>query len=145
MPATNASIGPGETTIRAINERMHDEETRGIEGVPFFSALLDQMLRFRRANGAIVTRDEFLIDLADARNHRESIGKVGELECHLYEDTAVVSVLLAVRGSNRGESIDGLYRNVRIFHRAVYAAPWLLAIWFNERVGDVSAGEQPIR
>ena len=66
----------------------------------FFSTLLDQTLSFRRASGAVVTRDEFLIDLADPANRRDRIAPVGEPVCQVYENTAVVSVLLDVVGVN---------------------------------------------
>ena len=54
--------------IRVLNAQMHAEEKRGAAGLGFYRELLDQTLRFRRASGAVVTRDEYLIDLANPAN-----------------------------------------------------------------------------
>ena len=121
-------------TVRELNRRMNVEETRGAAGLPFFRDLLDQTLRFRRASGAIVTREEFLIDLADPANGRERIETMGDVDCDVYENCAVVSVLLQVAGHNGPKSFDGLFRNIRIFHRTSPESPWLLNVWFNDAV-----------
>lgn len=120
--------------IRELNVRMNVEETRGTAGVDFFRDLLDQALRFRRASGAIVTRDEFLIDLANPTNRRERIEPVSEMVSQVYENAAVVSVLLHVAGNNGPTRLDGLFRNIRIFHRDGTELPWRLKIWFNDAV-----------
>jgi hypothetical protein len=122
--------------VRALNSRMHEEETRGAAGVPFFRDLLDQTLRFRRANGAVATRDEFLIDLANPQNRRDRIDAVGEIACDVYENTAVASVLLRVEGANGQTPVEGLFRNLRIFHRTPAGDGWTLMVWFNDRVAD---------
>jgi hypothetical protein len=123
-------------TIRDLNVRMQEEETRGLNGFPFFRDLLDQTLRFRRASGAVATRDEFLIDLANPLNRRDRIEAVGQIACEVYENTAVASVLLRVEGSNADVPVKGLFRNIRIFHRDGTGKPWRLKVWFNDRVGD---------
>lgn len=130
-----------EAAIRAITDRMQVEETRGSQGLPFFRDLLDQTLRFRRADTTVVTRDEFLIDLGNAENRRDRIEPVGELVCDVYEDTAVVSVLLEVEGANGDKPVRGVYRNVRVFHRASATDPWRLKVWFNHRAGDLPASD----
>jgi hypothetical protein len=86
-----------------------------------------------------VTRDEFLIDLAKAENRRSRIEPAEDLVCNVYEDTALVSVLLEVEGINGEKSVDGVYRNVRVFHRESADDPWRLKVWFNHRVGDLPA------
>ena len=123
-----------DETLVALNGRMHAEEKRGREGLGFFRDLLDQTLRFRRADGTIVTRDEFLVDLVDPANGRDSIDPVEPLTCHVYENTAVASVLLHVAGHNGTKHFDGLFRNIRIFHRDGAGAPWRLKVWFNDAV-----------
>jgi hypothetical protein len=127
---------PDRERILDLNRDMRLEETRGRDGVPFFRDLLDQALRFRRASGATVTRDEFLIDLANPANRRDVIEPVGEIACDVYENTAVVSVLLRVRGNNGATRVDGLFRNLLIFHRATGEGPWTLKVWFNDRVAE---------
>lgn len=122
--------------IRTLNAQMHAEEKRGADGLGFYRELLDQTLRFRRANGAVVTRDEYLIDLANPANRREQIEPVGAFDCTVYENTAIASVLLRVKGSNAGAPFAGSFRNVRIFHREAPDKPWRLKLWFNDKVPD---------
>src|SRR4051812_31366221 len=78
-----------EDSVRALNAQMHAEELRGAEGLPFYREVLDQSLRFRRASGDVVTRDEYLIDLANPANRRDEIEAVGPIDCTVYENTAV--------------------------------------------------------
>jgi hypothetical protein len=130
------SVPADVEAIRATNVSMHAEEKRGAEGLPFFRNLLDQTLRFRRASGAVATRDEFLIDLANPLNRRDRIEPVGEIACEVYENSAVASVLLRVEGRNGDTPVKGLFRNIRIFHRDGAGKPWMLKVWFNDRVGD---------
>jgi hypothetical protein len=125
-----------EDVIRALNAQMHAEEKRGADGLGFYRELLDQTLRFRRANGAVVTRDEYLIDLANPANRREQIEPVGPIDCTVYENTAIASVLLRVKGDNAGAPLAGSFRNVRIFHREAPDKPWRLKVWFNDKVPD---------
>jgi len=122
--------------IRTLNARMHAEEKRGVDGLGFYRELLDQTLRFRRASGAVVTRDEYLIDLGNPANRREQIEPVGPIDCTVYENTAIASVLLRVKGSNAGAPLAGSFRNVRIFHREAPDKPWRLKVWFNDKVPD---------
>jgi hypothetical protein len=125
--------------LRVLNAQMHAEEKRGAGGVGFYRELLDQTLRFRRASGAVVTRDEYLIDLANPANTRDEIEPVGAIDCTVYENTAVASVLLRVKGMNAGKPLSGLFRNVRIFHREAPDKPWRLKVWFNDTVPDADA------
>jgi hypothetical protein len=126
----------GADVIRALNAQMHAEEKRGADGLGFYRELLDQTLRFRRASGAVATRDEYLIDLANPANRRDQIDPVGPIDCTVYENTAVASVLLRVKGINAGAPFAGLFRNVRIFHRDAPDKPWRLKIWFNDKVPE---------
>jgi Domain of unknown function (DUF4440) len=125
--------------IRGLNAPMHAEEKRGADGVGFYRELLDQSLRFRRASGTVVTRDEYLIDLANPANRRDQIKPRGAIDCTVYENTAVASVLLQVKGSNRGEPFSRLFRNVRIFHREAPDKPWRLKVWFDDKVPETGA------
>jgi len=125
-----------EDEIRVLNAQMHAEEKRGAGGLGFYRELLDQTLRFRRASGAVVTRDEYLIDLANPANTRDEIEPVGPIDCTVYENTAVASVLLRVKGMNGGKPLSGSFRNVRIFHREAPDKPWRLKVWFNDKVPD---------
>jgi hypothetical protein len=53
----------------------------------------------------------------------------------------VVSVLIAVVGNNGDVCVDGMYRNIRIFHREAASGPWRLKVWFNDRVADLPTTE----
>ncbi len=130
-------MGAGDEGLREITERMHREEQRGAEGVPFFSRLLDEDLRLRRAGGSVVTRGWFLHDLARPDNTRTRIEPVEGPGIQVLGDRALVQVVLAVEGSDGDTPVDGVYRNIRVFERDG-AGPWALTVWFNERVGDLS-------
>jgi len=122
--------------IRELNAQMHAEEKRGADGLGFYRELLDQTLRFRRADGTVVTRDEYLIGLVNPENRRDQIEPDGPIDCTVYENTAIASVLLRVKGSNAGKPFSGVFRNVRIFHRDAADKPWRLKVWFNDKVPD---------
>lgn len=122
--------------VRKLSARIDAEEKFGPGGIDFFRETLAQTLRFRRASGAIVTRDEYLIDLANPANRRDKIEPVGDIDCSVYENTAVASVLLHVEGSNSGQSFKGRYRNLRIFRREAADKPWRMEFWFNDKVSD---------
>lgn len=124
--------------LRTLNLQIHTEEKRGSDGLGFFRELLDPTLRFRRASGVVVTREEYLIDLANPANRREQIEPVGTIDCFVYENTAIASMLLRVTGSNAGAPFGGAFRNVRIFHRDRPDQPWRLKMWFNDKVPDPS-------
>jgi hypothetical protein len=99
--------------IRALNARMHAEEKRGADGLGFYRELLDQTLRFRRASGAVVTRDEYLIDLGNRRTDAEQIEPVWPYRLHgLREHGDRIGA-----GSGEGEAtparrLAGSFRNV---------------------------------
>ena len=126
----------GDEGLREITDRMHVEEQRGAEGVAFFSGLLDEDLRFRRAGGTVVTRDRFLHDLARPDHRRTRIEPVEGPGIQVLGDRALVEVVLAVEGRDGDEPVDGVYRNIRVFERDG-GGPWALTVWFNERVGDL--------
>ena len=126
----------GDEGLREITDRMHVEEQRGAEGVAFFSGLLDEDLRFRRAGGTVVTRDRFLHDLARPDHRRTRIEPVEGPGIQVLGDRALVQVVLAVEGRDGDEPVDGVYRNIRVFERDG-GGPWALTVWFNERVGDL--------
>jgi hypothetical protein len=126
----------GDEGLREITDRMHEEEQRGADGVAFFSDLLDEDLRFRRAGGTVVTRDRFLHDLARPDHRRTRIEPVEGPGIQVLGDRALVQVVLAVEGRDGDEPVDGVYRNIRVFERDG-GGPWALTVWFNERVGDL--------
>jgi hypothetical protein len=129
-------LGAGDEGLREITARMHREEQRGAEGVPYFARLLDDDLRVRRPGGAVVTRERFLHDLARPDHRRTRIEAVEGPGIQVFGDRALVQVLLAVEGSDGDVPVDGVYRNIRVFERDG-AGPWALTVWFDERVGDL--------
>ncbi|MGE0025910.1 MAG: nuclear transport factor 2 family protein [Thermoleophilia bacterium] len=137
MTREEVRLGAGDDGLREITDRMHREEQRGAEGVPFFAGLLDEDLRFRRASGMVVTRDHFLHDLARPDNRRTRIEAVADPGIQVLGDRALVQVMLAVEGSDGDTPVDGVYLNIRVFERDG-PGPWALTVWFNERVGDIA-------
>jgi hypothetical protein len=132
-------LAAGDEGLHEITARMHREGQRGAEGVAFFARLLDDDLRFRRAGGAVVTRERFLHDLARPDNRRTRIEAIEGPGIHVLGDRALVQVVLAVEGCDGDLPVDGVYRNIRLFERDG-GGPWALTVWFNERVGDLPPG-----
>lgn len=111
-----------------MNVRMADEEKRGKDGTPFLDSVLDDALIFRRANGQVVGKAEYLEGLANPGNTYEYL-RADAVEVALYEDTAVVSLRIAAKGVRAGQEFEGIFRNTRLF---LYRKDgWRCALWFN--------------
>jgi hypothetical protein len=125
----------------AHNIQMGEAEKNGESA--FFEEVLHDNLRFRRASKAIVSKQEFLNDMKAKKTTYSSLHIPPEsVEVTVYEDTAMVSLLLHAAGTkaNDGGSPtpwQGIYRNTRIFLNE--EGKWQCAFWFNTRIGDLLA------
>lgn len=139
-PAPDGGRGPGGAAVgRSAEEAALDEICRDITAhenagdaaaVGYFRAMLAPDMRFRRANGETVGRDEFLASLA--QNAAAAVRTpVGPAEIRVHESLAVASVAIETRDKANGDS--KLYRNIRVFERS--GCGWVLRMWINARVG----------
>jgi hypothetical protein len=98
--------------------------------------ILSKDLRFRRANGEIVDKEEFLMDLQDPRNTYDCL-ESDVVDVTVYENSAIVVLVVLARGTRRGQGFEGTYRNIRLFTRDPQesASAWSCALWLSTRIG----------
>ena len=103
-------------------EREHDLET--------LDDILDDALVFRRADGTVVGKPQFLEALA-ARSYDTIETRV--LEVDERGPSAVVTSTVRAKGTANGSPFQGSYRNVRTFVQREQG--WRCTIWVNTRLG----------
>jgi hypothetical protein len=101
--------------------------------------ILDKALRFRRANGDIVDNEVFLKDLQDPRNTYDCL-QSEVVDVTVYENSAIVVLVVLARGTRRGKSFEGTFRNIRLFIRDPQESEgaWRCALWLNTKIGPAS-------
>ena len=114
-----------EQELTELNEQMAEQERRGDdEAATFFRTILADDLIFRRASGAVVTKQQFLYDLTpDAFEVLNS--SINGIQVH--GEVAVVTVM--VEAKRRGQEQEKQYLNVRRFVRR--RGQWQLEGWLN--------------
>jgi glyoxylase I family protein len=103
-------------------EKSHD--------LPFLRRVLDDLLVFRRADGSVVGKDDYLAGL-EGRTYDELRTEVVDLDEEA--ESAVVTAIVTTRGTNNGKPFGGTFRNVRTFVRTDGA--WQCRLWINTREG----------
>jgi len=122
----------GVEELISLNERIGEAERTG--DAEFLKSVLSDNLRFRRANGTIVDKAIYLDDLTKPGNITDELRST-DIVPTVYEDLAVVVLLVAVKGMRCGNKLDGVFRNIRIFLDEPDKRPrWQLHSWFNVRV-----------
>jgi hypothetical protein len=109
-----------------VAERDHD--------TGFLREVLDERLIFRRADGKVVGKDDYLSNLA-TRTY-ESLD-VEVVEVDETSDSAVVTAIATASGTSNGKPFGGTFRNVRTFVGGHGA--WRCTLWINTRVGTGAA------
>ena len=101
--------------------------------------ILDKDLRFRRANGEIVDKEAFLEDLEDSSNTYDCL-ESEVVDVTVYETSAIVVLIVLARGTRRGTSFEGTFRNIRLFLRDSQESEgaWRCALWLNTKTGSAS-------
>jgi hypothetical protein len=114
-----------EQELTELNEQMAEQERRGDdEAATFFRTILADDLIFRRASGAVVTKQQFLYDLTpDAFEVLNS--SINDIQVH--GEVAVVTVTVGAK--RRGQGQEKQYLNVRRFVRR--RGQWQLEGWLN--------------
>jgi len=122
-----AETDPNKQSLRQVTEEMGARE-RDADGT-FFQGLLADDFVFRRANGDIVHKAEYLQSL-----ERVAENPYERLETHVREvaidkDSAVVTVLVVAKRKQMEHL--GRFNNVRMFRRE--DDKWKLVAWINTR------------
>ena len=105
--------------------------------VAVLRGILDNELRFRRANGQIVNKEDFLGDLQDSRNTFDCL-QSAVVDVTVYENTAVVVLVVLAKGTREGKRFAGTFRNIRVFARDKpdSGGQWRCALWLNAKISD---------
>lgn len=116
------------SNLQELNLKIAEAENQ--KDAQFFANLLSEKLLFRRANGAVIGKAEFLEDLQKPNPFTERVA--GSIE--VIEDPAVSGralVTLIVRTS-KADGAKQYFRNIRFFTRT--AAGWELDAWYNYEI-----------
>ena len=116
-------MGTDRDALEALNVEIGDAESRGDKG--FFEDLLTPSFAFRRANGNIVDRQQYMDAVAASGARTTSIRSI----TFLGRARAAVScvVTMEVQGSRKD------FDNLRMFIR-MDGGPWKLLAWANEPI-----------
>lgn len=119
--------------LYALNNRIVELESARDDGA--LSPLLHDALVFRRANGDIVFKGEYLQGLADIVSVRWARSVVLDIQQH-GEDLAVVTCLVAIDREQKGKedariTVQGTFLNLRVWTRTM--GEWKLIGWYNQR------------
>lgn len=97
----------------------------------FLHGVLSNELVFRRANGVVVTKDEYLTDLMKPENIYEYLFPEN-IRAQVKNDTALVSLDVRAKGKRGEKEFEGVFRNLRVFQNKDKS--WQCVIWHNTRV-----------
>ncbi len=117
-----------EDELRNINARIGEAEKRHAEeDVEFLGGVLHDDLVFRRADGRLVSKRDYL-DAVPNRTYERLEAEI--VRIHETEASAVVTLLVdAVVRTQDGGTLAGRFRNVRVFVRD--GGGWRCRIWVN--------------
>lgn len=121
-----------ERKLIELNTQIGEAEKRhNDEDVAFLVRVLSDDLIFRRASGQVVRKKEFLWDLIQPENTFDYLIPE-KVEPKVFEDTAVVSLLVRAKGKRGETGFEGVFRNTRLFRKR--EGDWHCMVWFNTRV-----------
>ncbi len=127
-----AEISPTlDQELRILNKDIGANEQAG--EVKFFDELLATNFIFRRADGSIVDKHQYLDSLKlIEENPYEQLDAVIE-QVTLNKESAVAEVIVIAKRKSMKRS--AAFRNVRVFRRE--SENWKLVMWVNTELGDV--------
>jgi hypothetical protein len=113
-----------------IEEQQANEEQRKDVARKFFEEHLSDNLVFRRANGQVVGKSEFLKGLANNPFER----RIAEgISVSLQGDRALVT--LVIEATRKDDKSNHRYRNIRLFSRA--SDRWIVEFWYNYEITGI--------
>jgi glyoxylase I family protein len=132
MPRQNVGVDAAEA-LRSINAELGECERK--QDVARLAELLHDELEFRRADGTIVTKQEYL-DAVPARTYTTLESEVVAVDAAGASPT--VTVIVRAAGTASGTSFAGTFRNTRVFVEE--DDRWQCRLWVNSRLtGDVQS------
>jgi glyoxylase I family protein len=114
--------------LRQLNLEIGErEKAQDVDGL---NELLHDGLVFRRADGTIVTKREYL-DAVPTRTYDVLETEIAGID--EGEESAVVNAIVTAAGTAKGASFGGTFRNTRVF--VSEADRWQCRLWLNTRLG----------
>lgn len=127
-----------ERRLVRLNEQLADAERT--KDTAYFERVLSADLEFRRADGSVVTKQQFIDQLADrAYEYDEPL----DVRATVLGTLAVVTLVVRAAGTTGTKSFRGVYRNIRLFRRAKTDDSWELARWYNDRIEQPAVPPSP--
>jgi Domain of unknown function (DUF4440) len=121
----NSESSVDTTELERINLRIAEEEQRRDAGsLQFFATVLCEALIFRRANGTVVGKQEFIAGLQNPNPFTQR--EVEDMKIWLIGDRALVTLIVRTRTQ---DGTEGRYRNIRVAFRI--GNTWQLGVWYN--------------
>jgi catechol 2,3-dioxygenase-like lactoylglutathione lyase family enzyme len=114
--------------LRRVNGEIGDAEQK--HEVDRLKAILHDDLIFRRADGTVVNRAQYLAAVP-TRDYDMLSSDVVEVD--VREGSAIVTVLVTAVGSANGKPFAGTFRNTRMF--VSVDGEWRCRLWLNARAG----------
>ncbi len=116
--------------FESLNRQFGEAEKNPKDGEKFFTEVLAEKLKFRRAGGPEpIGKTDFLKGLLSPDNETEEIQSSNVEVLDYSADLVLVSLLVRLKGKRGGKSIDRTFRNTRVFVRD--PGDWRCALWFN--------------
>jgi ketosteroid isomerase-like protein len=119
-------------SLHAINVQLTDWERIGASARPSVAAVLDAQFLFRRGNGTVVGKEEYLATIGQPTDRNDELwtritqiqvwGRQALVEAHVYLD-----------GSRGGQQVKGWFRNVRVWEKQ-QDDQWRCVFWFNRLI-----------
>lgn len=140
IPVSNSgqdSIGSTQDDIRErlIADNIRISRAERERDYDWLTSVLADNFVFRRANGCVVDKECYLAQLVDpAASYAENEPDEATIEATIYEDSALVVLLVRAKGYRRTGDFQGTFRNVRIWQPV--GNKWKCVGWFNTKVGS---------
>ena len=115
-------------SLRQLNVEIGEAERR--HDIEFLDEVLHKDLVFRRSDGSIVGKQEYL-QAVPSRSYAAVESVITELE--EGESAGLTTVLVRAEGSGEQGSFAGTFRNTRLFLRE--RESWRCKVWINSRIG----------
>lgn len=112
-----------------LNRQIGEAELKRDE--KFMREVLADELVFRRANGKIVTKDEYLSELMKPENSYELL-RTENIKTAVTKENALVSLTVITKGKRGETEFEGEFQNVRVFVKR--KNEWQCIVWFNARI-----------
>lgn len=111
-----------------LTEQVHEatqfEQTGGIVAADYFKPRLSDQLMFRRANGVVVDKQQFLAGFKDASPFIERVAE--DISVHVMGERAMITLIIR---TVKADGTRGCYRNIRLLTRT--AERWVIQFWYN--------------